>query len=392
MSPAHDVVIIGGGVAGASIAFELARRRLDVALVEKESICAGPTARSCGIVRQHYSHPILARMALEGLRVFQTFAESVGGECEFHRTGFLLTAREDTYETLAANVAMQRSVGIDTRLVSPQEMRDIEPHIDLEGIVGGAYEPQSGYADAYATTLSYATRARELGVEIHTGTRVTAIETDGDRVTGVSTTDGPIAAAAVVVAAGPWAASLLEPLGIALPTEIGRVQVGLFDRPRELATHGVFADTSLGVYARPESDGIMLVGSIETTDAELTVRDPDRYDEGMDFDRVTSYSERISRRYPAMTGGRFHDGYASLYDLTPDWQPILGPLPGAEGLYGSVGSSGHGFKLAPVVARLLADLVVGEPVDPEILELFSLDRFDRGARADGRYGGHKILG
>lgn len=391
MTKTTDVVVIGGGIAGAVIAYELARRGVGVTLVEKDTICAGPTARSCGIIRQHYSHEITAGMAMKGLGIFKNFDEVVGGSAEFHQTGFLITAREDTVETIAGNVALQQTVGIDTRMVTPEEIRDVEPHIDLEGIVAGAYEPGAGYADPYATTTSYASRAEELGAEILVGTRVTAIEAHDGRATGVTTDAGVVAAGAVVIAAGPWAKSLLAPLGIDLPTEIGRVQVGLFDRPEALDTHGIFADTHLGIYSRPEAE-LMLVGSIETSDAELVVDDPDYYNHEMDFARVESYSERIMKRYPPMRSGAFHNGYASLYDITSDWQPIVGALPGLDGLFATVGSSGHGFKLAPAVGEMVAQLVLGEETNAEALELFAFDRFEQGARADGKYRSHKILG
>jgi glycine/D-amino acid oxidase-like deaminating enzyme len=261
----------------------------------------------------------------------------------------------------------------------------------IEGIAGGAWEPEAGYADAWATTHAYVARAEEMGAEILTGVCVTAIEAAGERVRGVTTDAGSIASDSVIVATGPWAASLLAPLGIDLPTEIGRVQVGLFDRPEVLATHCVFGDTNQGIYSRSEGD-LMLVGSLETTDAELTVDDPDYYNAEMDFSRIESYAERIMQRYPAMGAGAFHNGYASLYDITPDWQPIVGALPGLEGLYGAIGSSGHGFKLAPLIGKLMVNLVLEKEVDQEALDFFAFDRFERGKRADGGYAGHKILG
>jgi sarcosine oxidase subunit beta len=391
MNKTCDVVVIGGGINGAVIAFELASAGVSVILVEKDSICSGPTARSCGIIRQHYSHEVPAKMARDGLRIFRHFSDEVGGDCEFHQTGFLLTAREDTIKTIAANVALQQGVGIDTRMVTPAAIREIEPHAKLDGIVAGAWEPDAGYADPWATTNAYIALAVALGAEILTGVQVTEIETAGGRVSGVATNGGTISAGAVAIATGPWAASLLKPLGIDLPTEIGRVQVGLFDRPETLSSHGIFADTNLGTYSRPEGD-LMLVGSLETTDAELTVDDPDYYNAEVDFSRIESYSDRIMRRYPEMQSGAFHNGYASLYDITPDWQPIVGALPPVDGLYGAIGSSGHGFKLAPSIGKLLANLVLGKRVDREALEFFALDRFEQGQRGDSGYAGHKILG
>ena len=389
MPAPSDVLVIGGGISGAAIAYHLARAGATVTLVEKETICAGPTARSCGIIRQHYSHAVTASMALAGLRVFENFDDAVGGECDFRRTGFLLTAREDTVETLRANVETQRSVGIDARLLDPVEIREIEPHIDLDGIVAGAWEPDAGYADPYATTTAYAFRAADLGCAILIDTRVLAIDHEGGRVLGVTTDKGRFEAGAVVLAAGPWAVPLLAPLGIDLPIAPGRVQVGLFDKPSEIHTHGIFGDPVLGFYSRPEGD-LMLVGSLETTDAQMVVNDADYYNEGIDFERVELYTDRVVRRYPAMKNASFHNGFASLYDITVDWQPVLGRLPGYDNLYGSLGSSGHGFKLAPVVSEMIARLVVDDATDPA-LDLFSARRFETGALVDGGYDENKIL-
>lgn len=390
MSNGSEVIVIGGGINGVVTAFHLAQRGVPVTLIEKETICAGPTALSCGIIRQHYSHRITAQMAFDGLQIFRDFDERVGGDCDFRQCGFLLTARQDTFDILADNVSLQQSVGIDTRMVSADEIPDIEPHAQLEGIVGGAYEPGAGYADAYAATTAYAGRAMDMGAKILTETRVLSIDREGSRITGVTTDQGFIPAGAVMLAAGPWATGLLEPLGIRLPIEVGRVQVGLFDKPGSLDTHGIFADTHLGIYSRPEGE-LMLVGSVETKDAELVVDDPDFFNEAIDFDRVESYSDRIMRRYPEMDAGAFHNGYASLYDITTDWQPILGLLPGADNLYGAIGSSGHGFKLAPSIGELMAALIAGEEVDQATLDFFSPERFEAGVLADGRYGSHKIL-
>ena len=154
-----DVVVVGGGVIGSSIAFHLARRGVDVTLIEKDSLAAGPTGRSCGIIRQHYSHPTTVRMALQSLRFFEDFEELVGGNCDFRRTGYLLAAGPQHIERLEANVAMQQSLGVNTRVISVEELRELEPGVSTEGIVGAAYEPDSGYADPYSTTAALAHRA-----------------------------------------------------------------------------------------------------------------------------------------------------------------------------------------------------------------------------------------
>jgi len=159
----------------------------------------------------------------------------------------------------------------------------------------------------------------------------------------------------------------------------------------ELRHDRVFIDTALGVYTRPEGEDLMLVGSVETDEAEAGVEDPDHFRRAADFDAIERYSEQLIRRFPAMRRGSFLNGYASLYDVTPDWQPILDRLPGFENLYCAAGSSGHGFKLAPAIGEMMAGLVTGGATFGEDLDFFSFDRFARGERADGGYA-QKILG
>ena len=391
MAATSDVIIIGGGVNGAAIAFYLAQRGVGVRLIERDSIGAGPTGLSCGIIRQHYSHPVTAGMALRSLRVFQNFSEMIGGQCDFHQSGFILAAGPEHIGTLETNVAMQQSVGINTRLIGVEELQEMEPSVSTEGIVGAAYEPEAGYADPHSTTASYANRAEELGAELHTGVSVASIVIEGGRATGVETSEGRFTAGAVVLAAGPWSPALSKLCGVELPITPCRVQVCLFNRAPELERKNIFIDSPLGVYARPEGEDLMLVGSVDTNEADAGIDDPDHYQRVADFDAISRYSEQLIRRFPAMTSGAFVNGYASLYDVTPDWQPILDELPGVDGLFCCAGSSGHGFKLAPAVGEMMADLVTGQEPDNDDIEMFRFARFARGELADGDYP-HKILG
>jgi sarcosine oxidase subunit beta len=354
MSTPADVIVVGGGINGASIAFNLAKDGLKVTLIEKDFIAAGPTGRSSAIIRQHYSHGVTARMALRSVRIFQNFDEVVGGDADFHQTGFLLAARPEDVEQLEANVALQQAVGINTRVVTPQEVKELEPHISIQGIAAAAYEPESGYADPAATTTAYAGRAKELGARLQLDTRVRSLLLDGGRVTGVDTDRGTFQAGAVVVATGPWAPLIAETAGIQLPIRASRHQVATYRRPDDFDRHMVFAGFADEVYIRPETGQLMLVGSIEPEEAEDEVADPDSFNERVDFDIVAEFSERVARRYPVMERGSSAGGWASLYDITPDWHAIMGPLPGVEGLYCAAGTSGHGFKLGPAVGEMMA--------------------------------------
>lgn len=385
MNQPPDVLVVGGGINGTSVAFNLARRGVRVTLIEKDFIAAGPTGRSSAIVRQHYSNEVTARMALRSLRIWQNFDDVVGGDPGFRQTGFLLGASEENLDALKANIALQQSVGINTRFVSPEEMRALEPHLSTENVAGAAYEAEGGYADAAGAANAFAAAARRLGATILQGTLVTSIQTEAGRVTGVVTNQGPIAAGAVIVAAGPWTPLLAKTAEIDLPISACRVQVCFYRWPADFRGHMVYADFVNRIYLRPETGRQMLVGSVDPAEAEDRVDDPDHFNERPDFETVTLFAEQASRRYPDMQRGVSAGGYASVYDITPDWHPIIDELPGIAGLYCCAGGSGHSFKLSPATGEMVAGLVVDGKHPGDDVQFFSFDRFARDQLIRGKY-------
>lgn len=377
-----DVSIVGGGINGCSIAFNLAKAGLQVTLVEREFIASGPTGRSSAIIRQHYSNEVTARMALRSWQIWQNFGDVVGGEAGFEQTGFLLGAGEESIEELKANIALQQVVGIDARFVTPAEIKELEPAASVDGLAGAAYEPGSGFADPALASSAFAKRAKELGATIMLNTRATALKAEGGRITGLVTDKGELDTGVVVIAAGPWTPFLTRTIGLELPITSSRHEVAVYKRPSNFDHHLVFGDFKEQVYMRPETGELMLVGAIE--DIEATV-DPDNYNEKIDFDTVADFAERVSRRYPPMSSGVSAGGWASLYDITPDWHPIMGTLSGFEGLYCTAGGSGHGFKLAPAVGEMMADLILNGTKPEADINLFSVERFDQGKLISGQY-------
>jgi len=385
MPETADVVVIGAGVMGASTAFRLAERGLNVTVVEKGVVAGGSTAKSSAIIRQHYSNEITARMALFSLRVFQHFAEIVGGECGFRPTGFLILASADQAAGMQANLALQQAVGIQTRLLTTAELRELAPGLAAAEEVVAAYEPESGYADPVLTTTSFMDAARRLGARVHQQTEVTGLRFQGDRVTGVITTRGEIAAGAVVNTAGPWGARVARMAGLELPLQPCRVQIALFaPPPGHHPIPLVVADFVHAIYHRPETGAMTLVGSIDPAEANDHA-DPDAYNEYVDTTFVLDTGERLARRFPYMEAGSSRPGYAGIYDVTPDWHPIIDePIPGS-GFFVAVGHSGHGFKLAPAVGVMVADLVTGQKTEGLDPSLFRLARYARNEPVRGRY-------
>ncbi len=378
---------------GCCVAFELAQRGIRVAVLEKDTICAGSTGRSSAIIRQHYSNELTARMALHGLRTFQHFDAQVGGDCGFEQTGFIALVPAGDMAGLEANVALQQSVGIDAELLSPEAVRELMPGVDASDVVAAAYEPESGYADPHITTNAYANAARRLGVEIFQDTEVTSIRFAGGRVVGVDTPGESFDAPAVVNCAGPWGAYVARMAGVVAPIDACRIQVAVFRRPRPHprphsgsppAAHPVVLDFIHATYFRSETGNLSLVGLIDPAEADAVV-DPDAYNDRIDSDFISSVGERWVRRLPAMEFSESVGGYAGLYAVTPDWHPIVDEVPEGSGCFICAGFSGHGFKLAPAVGLMAAGLVTQEDSSEFPHNMFRLSRYAENDAVHGQY-------
>lgn len=387
-----DFIIIGGGITGASAAYQLALRGQRVTLLEKSYLAAGGTGRTIGLVRQHYSNETTIRMALRSLRVWQDFDQQVGGDVGWTPTGALFIVAPHDVDGLKANIALQQEQGVNTQFLDQPAICALAPYLNADDVGGGAYEPGAGVADGAMSVTAYANRARDLGAEIMQGVAVTAIRTEGGRVTGVATTQGDFSAPVVINAAGPWGGQLIQPLGYDAPMEPSRHQVAAFQRPAALADikHPFIGDFIQGFYLRPETGRLTLAGSLSADEAAHKA-DPDQYDEAVDMDFNIEMADFTEHRMPAMGEAEIRKGWAGLYDVTPDWHPIIGPLPGVEGLICAFGWSGSGFKMAPVAGEMLADLATGEQLCPINPHIFRYGRFADGDLVQGRYA-YSIMG
>lgn len=385
MSQSFDVVIVGAGVIGCSSAFRLGERGMKVCVLEKGTIGCGGTGRSSAIIRQHYSNELTARMALDSLRVFQQFDDLVGGDVGFTMTGFLAISSAADLAGLRSNVELQQRVGIATEIVDPEEMSRRFPFLNSQDLAAAAFEPEGGYADPHLTVNAFADAARRNGVEFRLNQAVTKIRMEHDRVVGVDTAGGRLNTPVVINCAGPWGGQVGAMAGLELPIRACRVQVAQFVRPRgHEAHHPVIVDFINGIYLRSEIGSITLAGVIDPSEADAVV-DPDAFAEYMDDEFVTLVGEKMIARYPALIDAGSSGGYASIYSVTPDWHPIVDEIPGGSGNFVCTGFSGHGFKLAPAVGVMVADMVTCKSNPEYSNRLFRASRYAEGDPVKGKY-------
>ena len=382
-----DVVIIGGGVTGASTAFHLTRRGVtDVVVVDKGAVASGGTGKSSACVRQHYSTAETCRMIRYSLEFFQRFAEHTGGaSCGFRHTGYLLGVDERMRPPMEASVALQHAVGIDTRLISPAEMREIEPRLRVDDWVAGCYEPASGYCNPVETAQGFARAARAAGARIVEDTAVTGLLVEGDRIRGVHTVGGTIEAPVVLNAAGLWSAGVAAMAGVDLPIHVCRHKISIVSWPEtERRPHPMVYDFVTNIYTRPEMGEHILVGGLDAEESQDGA-DPDAYREGVSLDESTEALTRVSHRFPALADGHIARGYAGCFDVSPDWHPVLDRA-GPDGYHVAAGFSGHGFKLSPAVGHMMATLITEGAGGHPDLPTFRLSRFAEGKPIRGTYG------
>jgi glycine/D-amino acid oxidase-like deaminating enzyme len=377
MAATCDILIVGGGVTGASLAFHLARRQAGrVVLLERAFPGAGASGRAGGIVRGHDSHSPTAALAKQSLRFYEQFAEHVGGPAVFARTGMVLVAPQEQREALAAlHVHLLAEHGVEVRPLSAPELMDLDPNAHLAEDEVAVLEREAGHVDAVLAVASFVEAARRHGADVRLGVDAQEVRLDKGKVVGAATNEGDYACAHLILAAGAWAPSLLPDRKSGPPLSPVRAQTALFRRPPDCARRGVIvADLVHGLYFRPATGDLLLAGSLLAD--ERRPADAADLSEAADADWLPKARQRLCRRCPALHRAYGRGGFSAVLATTPDARPVLGRVPGAEGLFVASGLGGHDVRLAPAVGQLLADLVLGGPPGP--LVPFRPTRFEEG--------------
>jgi sarcosine oxidase, subunit beta len=363
VTEAVQYLVVGGGLEGLSIAWSLAQRgETDVLVVERGSLCSGMTGKSSAVVRCHYGNRSLAAMAWYGVQVFERATELFGDEIGFRQCGYVVGVGDDDVDALKANVAMQQDVGVAVEFLGHDDVAELWPGANLDDFAAFAYEPRGGRGEAYNTGMAFAAAARTLGVQIRQYTAVAALLADAEGpVRGAVLADGTeIHSGTVILATGPWAPELGATVDVAIPVRTQRAQVVLVDQGEPTPPVPVLSDLVGLQYICREPNGDLLVGNSDHSSPQFV--DPDDYPNRADDDAVEKVVTKLGHRLPAMPDPRISSTYGGGYDVTPDYNPIIGPSP-REGLFLATGFSGHGFKISPAVGRLVADLLVDGKTD-----------------------------
>ncbi|HZT07886.1 MAG TPA: FAD-binding oxidoreductase [Chloroflexota bacterium] len=373
MSERADVAIVGGGVIGASVAFHLAERGIrDVLIIERSALGSGSTGRAAGGIRQQFSTELNCRISMLSVEKLLSFEETTGWDPRFRQVGYLfLLTRPEDWALFQRNAEMQRRLGLDVQLLSAHAAQHMVPAIMVDDVLGATFCPTDGHADPTQVCLGYASAARARGVRILSGTTVTDVGLEGGRVAFVETDHGRVEAPLVVDTAGPWSAQIAALAGISIPIQPYRRQLYYMERLATIPESApMVVDFASSMYFRPEGPG-MLLGMTDRSE-------PSSFNINTDEAFLAMLVEHAVRRVPALEGMRIIRGWAGLYDVTPDANPIIGRVPEVDGFIISAGFSGHGFMHAPAVGQLVAEIIVDGAAHTLDLSPLSLDRFTAG--------------
>ena len=375
-----DVVIIGAGIMGLAIAYHLARLGVsNVVVVDRGYLCGGASGRNGGGVRAQWSSEVNIQLMQESVRMCRDFAFEMKINVWFRQGGYLFLARtEDKRRALEGSVKLQTQHGLPTRMLTPKEAREIVPELDTDGVVAASYNPEDGVVFPWPFVWGFAQAARKLGVEVRTFTDVVGFKTKGSRIDGVVVKNVAPGAAGeseviathkVVNACGAWSPEIASMLGVQLPNTPHRHEI-CSTEPLKPWLRPLVADLTDGLYFSQSTRG-EIVGGIGQD------RVPHGVNQDSSFAFLGKYAQALTRACPVLGDVKVLRQWAGCYDITPDANPIVGPVDEVENFVQASGFMGHGFMMAPVMGKRIAEQMV-HPSDNPLFERWNLRRFKQG--------------
>jgi sarcosine oxidase subunit beta len=368
-----DVVVAGGGIMGCALAYQLAKRGVDVLLLERETLGSQSTGKCAGGVRQQFSLEANVRLQRIAVRMFEDFEHETGHPADFRQIGYLFVLTLPQHvEDFRLNMEMWHRAGLtEARWVDPAEAQRMVPVLNVDDVLGCTFCPTDGIASPADVTAGYAAAARRLGARVKEGVEVTGIDVTGGRVQGVRTSAGEVATRLVFNCAGPWAASIGRMAGLEIPVLPYRRHIAVTSTfPAVPRNNPMTVDFQSSLYFHPEGDGV-LIGMSDRDESP-------GFSTEVNWEFLEKTFEQAARRAPALAGAGVKTAWAGLYEVTPDHQAILGPVTEVEGFWCAAGFSGHGFMQAPAAALLLTQLLLDHKSEIDI-STFAFTRFAKGA-------------
>jgi sarcosine oxidase, subunit beta len=401
MNQTYDAIIIGAGVMGASLAFHLAERGIKTAILERKVTASGATGHSSGLVRMHYDLAAESDLTFQSYKIyFNNWKERVGGECGFQQTGFLQIAKPEHEDKLRGNVTNQQKIGINTSVISADEVQRLFPDLITGHFDYAAYEPDSGYADATLTTNSFIESAKRNGATLIQNCEVTAIRTSrsphshlsrserdtaNGKVIGVDTTQGNFDAPIIINAAGAWAKYVGQLAGIQVPLETWTHDVAFLHRPPSLGKFPACIDDVINCYFRPEGGSLILAAG---EDESMRGEAPDAEDQTPTPTFVEKLIDSMVKRIPKIEQSGLHSIHVGRDGITSDQRAIYSGT-NIEGFYLACGLSGTGFKTSPAAGASMVELILDGKSKTVDISQFRFERFAEGNLLDGEFGyGH----
>lgn len=370
--PDHaDVVVIGGGVMGVSTAFHLAEAGVDVVLLERESLASGSTSKAAGGVRANFSDELNIVLGQRSLVAFENFAVRPGHEIDLQQDGYLfvLTKPEDV-QLFEESVALQNAMGVNSRMLTPEQAQEISPLLSIEGVLAAAYSPRDGHCTPESVVLGYAAGARQHGARIFTQTSVDGIDLNGDQITGVQTSSGNIRTGCAINCAGAWSPQIGEMVGLSIPVVPYRREILITEPMADLpARFPMTIDFSTSLYFHREGEGLLMGFSDQSVLPGFSL--------AKDRDFPEKLADLASLRAPRILDAGIRTGWAGLYEVTPDHNALLGEWNGVSRFLYATGFSGHGFLQGPAIGEILRDLYLGTAPFVDITPL-AIERFATG--------------
>jgi len=370
-----DVVVIGGGISGVAIAYNLAKKGVkNVVLLEKGYLASGSTGRCGAGIRQQWGTEMNCRISKLACELFERANEELeyDGDIEFHQGGYLIfSSTEREHEQFKKNVALQNSLGIKSKLLTLDDAKQIIPFLNTEGLYSATCHEKDGHLNPFYTVDAYAKAATRLGVKIYKFTEVTDIIVENGKIKGVKTNKGDISTNIVVNAAGGYSQDIAKMAGVDIPTYPERHEAYITE-PIDRIMEPMVMSFSLNFYGQQVPHGGILMG-----------RGPDEHENAKGYNMKSSWyfleemSKTFTKLLPPLKNVRIIRQWAGLYNMTPDRQPILGPVDEVEGFYLAVGFSGHGFMFGPATGLLMAETILGEETTVDI-SMLHLNRFKTG--------------